>query len=115
MLELDLPYPPSANRLYRRVGPRTLISREGRRYRERVAAILRVSGVRPIAGRLDVVIAVHPPDRRRRDIDNLLKGLLDALQHGGAFFDDSQVGRIEIERREVVNGGRINVLIRETD
>jgi hypothetical protein len=26
-----------------------------------------------------------PPDRRRRDIDNVQKPLLDALQHGGAY------------------------------
>jgi hypothetical protein len=30
-------------------------------------------------------IIVHPPDRRRRDIDNVQKALLDALQHGGAY------------------------------
>ena len=40
MLELELPVPPSINHYYRRVGPRTLISREGRAYREAVCTIL---------------------------------------------------------------------------
>jgi hypothetical protein len=31
-MKLTLPYPPSVNHYYRRVGPRTLISREGREY-----------------------------------------------------------------------------------
>jgi crossover junction endodeoxyribonuclease RusA len=34
---------------------------------------------------------VHPPDNRRRDADNVQKSVLDALQHAGVFWDDSQV------------------------
>ncbi len=44
MIELELPFPPSVNHYYRRVGPRTLISREGRRFRERVCALLAAAG-----------------------------------------------------------------------
>jgi len=87
MLELELPYPPSINHYWRRVGPRTLISREGRRFRQRVMAILAAFHIRPLAGNLAVHVKVFPPDRRRRDIDNVLKSLLDALEHGGAFHD----------------------------
>ena len=32
MIEVELPFPPSVNHYHRRVGPRTLISREGRRF-----------------------------------------------------------------------------------
>lgn len=112
MIELELPYPPSTNHYYRRVGPRTLISREGRRFRERVCSMLRASGVRPLAGRLRVEIDVNPPDRRRRDLDNLLKSLLDAIQHGGVYGDDSQIESLTIVRRGPVDGGRVHVLIR---
>ena len=49
VIELELPFPPSVNHYYRRVGPRTLISREGRRFRERgLLRSSRRSGVRPI-------------------------------------------------------------------
>jgi hypothetical protein len=65
--------------------------------------------VRPIAGRLAVTIDVHPPDRRRRDLDNALKALLDALQHGGAYHDDAQIDDLHIRRGACVSGGRVCV------
>lgn len=91
MLEIELPYPPSVNHYYRRVGPRTLISRQGRRYRERVCAILRALAVTRLDGPLTMELELYPPDRRRRDLDNAQKGLWDALAHGGLYGDDSQI------------------------
>ena len=111
MIEVELPFPPSVNHYYRHVGPRTLISREGRRFRERVTSVLAALGVRPLAGPLEVCIDLFPPDRRRRDIDNVQKALLDSLQHGGAYEDDSQIVRLVIEKREVFPGGRVIVTI----
>jgi crossover junction endodeoxyribonuclease RusA len=91
MLQIELPYPPSVNHYYRRVGPRTLISRQGRRYRERVCAILRALSVPELDGHLIMELELYPPDRRRRDLDNAQKGLWDALAHGGLYRDDSQI------------------------
>jgi len=67
----------------------------------------------PAVGRLAVTVEVFPPDRRRRDIDNLLKAVLDALQHGGAFPDDSRIVWLLIQRARVVPGGRVVVTIRD--
>lgn len=105
MLALELPFPPSVNHYWRRVGFRTLISREGRRFRERVMALLAARKVQPILGRLSVELDLYPPDNRRRDLDNLPKAVLDALQHGGAYEDDSQIVRLALEKREPVPGG----------
>ena len=113
MITVELPYPPSVNHYYRRVGPRTLISREGRAYRDRVAVMLMGLGVRPLRGPLHMRIEVHPPDNRRRDLDNLQKSLWDALQKGGAYHDDSQVVRFEVEKRETVPNGKVIVSIEE--
>jgi len=88
-----------------------LISREGRRFRQRVCAILTVSGVRPLEGPLSVQIEVDPPDNRWRDIDNVQKALLLSLQHGGAYRDDSQIVRLAIEKRGAVERGRTIVRI----
>ncbi len=110
-MEFELPHPPSINHYWRRVGPRTLISREGRRFRDRVMAILAAMGVRPLAGRLAVEVAIYPPDNRRRDVDNVFKALLDALQHGGAYLDDSQIVRLSIEKRQPIEGGKTIVRI----
>lgn len=112
MVFLELPYPPSVNHYYRRVGPRTLISREGRAYREKVCALLAARGVETLTGPVQVKVEVYPPDRRRRDIDNVLKALLDAIEKGGAYRDDSQIVRLVAEKHRPVEGGRAIVRIR---
>lgn len=111
----ELPYPPSVNHYWRRVGARTLISRAGRAFRRDVCSLLAARRVRPLDGPLAVQIEVHPPDRRRRDIDNLQKALLDALQHGGAYHDDSQIVALSITKRDVVAGGKTFVSIQQTE
>ena len=113
MIEIELPFPPSVNHYYRRVGPRTLISREGRRFRERVCAALAGLGIAGLEGPLHLEIEVYPPDGQRRDIDNVQKALLDALQHGGLYADDSQIKKLNIEMRGCVRGGRTLVRLEE--
>ena len=112
-LTIDLPYPPSVNHYWRRVGARTLISLKGRRYRDRVASILALRRVQPMTGSLAVRVTVHPPDRRRRDLDNAMKALLDALEHGGAYEDDSQIDHLDIRRGSVVPEGKVAVRIEQ--
>ncbi|MFN7022138.1 MAG: RusA family crossover junction endodeoxyribonuclease [Phycisphaerales bacterium] len=108
---LELPYPPSVNHIWRRVGPRTVISREGRRYRTDVCASLAAMRVKRMEGRLAVRVTVCPPDHRRRDLDNVQKALLDALARGGAYRDDSQIDRLVVERGPVTPGGRVLVVL----
>jgi crossover junction endodeoxyribonuclease RusA len=114
---LTLPYPPSINRYYRHVGYRTLISREGRTFRRNVCALLGGGGppVRkpPAGGRIALCMDAFPPDRRIRDLDNLQKPVLDALQHAGTYEDDSQIDLLLTRRREVVANGRLSVEVLE--
>lgn len=114
-MEFRLPNPVSTNRLWRHVGYRTLLSREGRAYRAAVGAILAAARVRPLDGPLAIDIEIHPPNRRSYDLDNRLKSLLDALQHGGAFHDDSQIVRLSARKCPPVPGGMAIVRIEETD
>ena len=44
----------------------------------------------PVEGPVEVTIQAHPPDKRRRDLDNIIKPVLDALE-GLILVDDSQV------------------------
>jgi crossover junction endodeoxyribonuclease RusA len=110
---LNLPYPPSINHYWRRVGPRTLISREGRTFRRNVCALLGGGGPRkpPAGGRIALCMDAFPPDRRIRDLDNLQKSTLDALQHAGVYEDDSQIDLLLTQRRVVMPGGRLDVQV----
>jgi len=108
-MRLELPWPPSINRYYRHVGFRTLISREGRAFRRNVCALLGGDGPRkpPAGGRVALCMDAFPPDGRRRDMDNIQKPVLDALQHGGIYRDDSQVDPLITRRRRPRAGGRV--------
>ena len=108
-----LPYPPSINHYWRRVGPRTLISREGRTFRKNVCALLGGGGPRkpPAGGRIALCMDAFPPDRRRRDLDNIAKPVLDAMEHAGVYEDDSQIDLLVTRRRDPVAGGRLEVRI----
>jgi crossover junction endodeoxyribonuclease RusA len=111
MIHLTLPFPPSVNRYWRHVGRRTLLSREGRQFRKRVCLVLKDRVMTPIIGALAVTVDLHPPDRRRRDADNFLKGTLDALEHAGVYENDSQITHLEVDKREPVRDGRTVVRI----
>lgn len=114
-MPLTLPYPPSVNHYWRRVGLHTLISREGRTFRRNVCALLGGGGMRkpPLGGRIALAMDAFPPDRRRRDLDNIQKPVLDALEHAGIYADDSQIDLLVTRRREAVPDGRLLVTFEE--
>ena len=115
-MTITLPYPPSVNHYWRRVGPRTLISREGRTFRKNVCALLAGGGgprKPPAGGRIALAMDAFPPDRRRRDLDNLPKAVQDSLAHAGIYEDDSQIDVLIVRRCEVVRGGKLDVHIHD--
>ena len=94
---ITLPWPPTVNTYWRMVNNRMLLSAKGRSYRKAVQDCVTVQ--RPYRhgdSLLTVVIQLHPPDNRRRDIDNLTKGLLDGLAKAGVYDDDSQIKRLTL-------------------
>ena len=113
---ISLPFPPSVNHYWRMVRGKMLISKAGREYRKAVGLLVfpyAAYGVPlfPESFRLSVALLAHPPDRRRRDLDNMLKAALDALQHAGVYADDSQIDHLEIDRGEIWDGGGLEVTI----
>lgn len=76
-----------------------LISKEGRDYRRAVEMEVAKSLLENIGeSMLEVEIDMYPPDRRRRDSDNITKALFDSLQHAGVYGDDYQIERFTVER-----------------
>jgi crossover junction endodeoxyribonuclease RusA len=100
MTFLSLPYPPSINHYWGRNGTRNFLTDKALAFRLEVLAAFNKTGPRKriLLGPLTIAITLHPPDYRKRDIDNPIKGLLDSLQHARVFGDDSQIVRLEIDR-----------------
>ena len=111
MICFELPWPPSVNHYYRHVGHKTLISRAGRAYREIVCSIVADRGAPMQKGKLSVTVDCFPPDNRKRDLDNLSKALLDALEHAGAIENDSQVHELTLRKHYAVPHGNCFVEI----
>lgn len=114
--DVHLPYPPTFNTGWRclaaRVGARTVarmvLSARQRTFRktvrDRVLAVLadRDSpysklGLLPFT----LEITIYPPNRRRFDLDNLAKPVLDALMAAGVFEDDSQCQTLTMTKSDV--------------
>lgn len=112
-LSFDLPWPPSLNRYYRVFRGHPIISRDGRKYR--MMTVSRLGGTsEKLTGRLSVAVELYPPDNRRRDIDNSLKCLLDAITHAGVWEDDSQIKDLELHMREAMPpDGLVHLEIKE--
>lgn len=79
MITLSLPYPPTVNHYWRHIvigrSVRAVISAQGRQYKAVCSAMARRqwAGRETLACPLAVEITFYPPDRRKRDLDNLPK------------------------------------------
>ena len=113
MIEITLPWPPSVNTYWRNFDGRMIISAKGREYRETVGDQMTVQRmVKHYAGPLRVVIEAWRPDKRRRDLDNLLKATLDGLAHAGVYEDDAQIVDLRIYWAPDI-GGMLKIKIEE--
>lgn len=98
-ITIELNWPPSINTYWRRNGNRYFISSKGIQYRNHVTEVCQIySGFYNESERLAASIMAYPPDKRRRDLDNIFKGLMDSLQYAGVYVDDCQLDEIFIRR-----------------
>jgi len=111
MITLTLPYPPSVNHYWGMKGMRRFVGKKGMEFRKEVSERVAEAGYQPMTGKIAVFVALYPPDRRTRDLDNVTKALLDALQHAGCFEDDSDIDDLHLIRQEVQKGGSCTVVI----
>jgi len=108
-MRVFLPYPPSANRrLTRAAGRKGFVNTAVYRSWKDEAAWVVAMTVRDsyaVLGPYSLGMVAYPPDRRGRDLDNIIKATSDALKDGGAIKDDKLCQRLSIEWRELDEPG----------
>lgn len=115
-LQFELPFPPSVNTYWRNIG-RTILSAPARKYHSDVISRIfwqtRTMAARPrlITWPVAVKATLHPPNRHRRDLDNLIKAILDSLTRAGVWKDDSLVHELHLAWGEIVKGGKAIIQI----
>ncbi len=113
---LKLPWPPQTNHLYTIARGRKVKSTKGRKFNDAVITqITKANQQYNLSGKLKIKIIANPPDRRKRDLDNLLKAPLDALTQSGVIADDSMFKSIKIGWGEKVKDGSLDITIWEVD
>lgn len=63
-----------------------------------------------ITGPIKVEIIAYRPDNRKRDLDNLLKAVLDGMAKGMIYKDDAQIKDLSIKWADTI-GGMLKVKI----
>lgn len=84
-----LPFPISLNNAFSqtRTGRRFKSARYAR-WQSQASVLIRAARIPPLVGPVTIAITVTPPDLRRRDIDNLIKPILDALVNAAVLRND---------------------------
>jgi crossover junction endodeoxyribonuclease RusA len=125
VINITLPWPPTVNTYFSHVimgkGIKqrvvTIVGKKGKEYQRHAACeLLRQRVVLTgLEERLSVHIKAYPPDRRKRDLDNLPKGVLDALTKAEVWRDDSQIDDLHITRGHIVKGGLLEITIQSLE
>ena len=95
-MTLTLPWPPAVNNLFATFQNRRIPSRRYKQWLAEALAAVRAQQPARIVGSFHVRVLLDRPDRRRRDLDGLLKAPLDCLVKAGVIEDDSLAQSIAI-------------------
>lgn len=111
---IELPYPPSINHAYHNVHGRRCLKPDVATYKTNVSLL--VANARQHFGDVpmpfQMFVYVYPPDKRKRDLDNILKVMQDAICDG-LSVDDSQIVVICAIRCQIVSGGMVEIIFTE--
>lgn len=114
MIELILPYPPSLNSIWRHGSGKVFLSPQAKRYYNYVYLIYAQAKAPKfdVGARLELWGTAYPPDKRRRDIDNLPKVVFDSLEATGMFQNDAQIKKMHMFMMEPVDKKKSRIEIR---
>lgn len=112
MINLTLPYPPSANRYWRKTKTgRVYVSPEAESYKNEVFFRTVKKRLHPFNGNVVLSMTFYRP-QKSGDLSNRIKVLEDALQ-GIAYNDDKQVVELHAYRNDDKHDPRVEVTITE--
>jgi crossover junction endodeoxyribonuclease RusA len=111
---IRLPWPPSVNHYLKKTSKSVRRSPKTVKYLNAVWYIVKKEKVESFGNSpLSVSIHAYPPDRKKRDLDNIAKVPLDALERAGVYLNDHQVEQLSLYKMNPKKGGEIIVTIRK--
>lgn len=114
-IQLILPYPPSVNSIWR-TGKKGkwYLTKAAKDFKEVVGYYVYSKRARELfakTDRLSVKLIAYPPDARKRDLDNLCKITLDAMQDAGVYHDDCQIKEMHLKMEQPFPKGKVEITI----
>ena len=85
----------SVNKYYRTWQGRVLISKDGREFKNEVDMLL--NNYQKVLGKIKLTLILYFKDKRKRDLDNYNKVLIDCLKNK-LFEDDDQINQLYMEK-----------------
>lgn len=116
MIRFELPFPPSVNHTWMRgKGNRLYSCTKVKDFHKSASALITIakslSSIEfPMKSRLSVCIVLNEKDKRKRDMDNYNKSILDACTKNKLWEDDSQIDEL-IVRRGTINKEHPNAVV----
>ena len=107
---VSLPFPLGVNNLYLNLpGRGRVLSPKYRAWQTETQWMLIEQGPSRIAGPFHASILVSRPDKRKRDIDGLVKCCLDAIVKAGIVEDDSLAESVSIAWAPGIVGAQVSL------
>lgn len=107
MIELPL-MACSVNKYYRSWQGRVLISKDGREFKKEVDLLL--NNYEKILGKIKLTLILYFKDKRKRDLDNYNKVLIDCLKNR-LFEDDDQIYQLYMEKHIGCGFNKICIIV----
>lgn len=114
---IELPYPPSTNRMWRNFRGRTVLSDEGVTYKAKAGWLAKAAGAKCVDHDVALVVTLHPRKNKDGsasktvlDLDNIFKIACDSLQ-GIAYVNDKQIKRLAASYGAPIKDGGLTVAV----
>ena len=102
----------SVNKYYRSWKGRVLISQDGREFKKQVQVHL--DNYEKILGKVELKLILYFKDKRKRDVDNYAKVLIDCLKNK-LFEDDDMIYKLYMEKHIAYGENKIEIIVTKLD